>query len=81
MSTRGDEDKEFAWDFAYHLGEVCLYASAEDADLKKNDAEDRSSGRKIDAVWATKPPKVEFAICEVSGPPTNDYIRIILPTK
>ncbi|PKY13939.1 hypothetical protein RhiirB3_465742 [Rhizophagus irregularis] len=44
--------------------EVCLYASAEDADLKKNDAEDRSSGRKIDAVWATKPPKVEFAICE-----------------
>ncbi|CAB4386944.1 unnamed protein product [Rhizophagus irregularis] len=80
MSTRGDEDKEFAWDFAYHLvnsfdhgndllntnitdldlffGEVCLYASAEDADLKKNDAEDRSSGRKIDAVWATKPPKI-----------------------
>ncbi|CAG8597771.1 5057_t:CDS:10 [Ambispora leptoticha] len=102
MSTRGDEDKEFAWDFAYQLansfdhgndllytnmsermyreifltpvirslfrkkstdldlffGEVCLYASAEDADLKKNDAEDRSSGRKIDAVWATKPPKI-----------------------
>ncbi|CAB5391145.1 unnamed protein product [Rhizophagus irregularis] len=96
MSTRGDEDKEFAWDFAYHLvnsfdhgndllntnitdldlffGEVCLYASAEDADLKKNDAEDRSSGRKIDAVWATKPPKVEFAICEVSGPqPTTTF--------
>ncbi|CAG8525734.1 7537_t:CDS:2, partial [Cetraspora pellucida] len=108
LSTRGDENKEFAWDFAYHLansfdhgndllhinmsermyrkifltpvirslfqkqstdldlffGEVCLYASAEDADLKKNDAEDRSPGRKIDAVWATKPPKVEFAICE-----------------
>ncbi|PKK65267.1 hypothetical protein RhiirC2_786412, partial [Rhizophagus irregularis] len=55
-------------------GEVCLYASAEDADLKKNDAEDRSSGRKIDAVWATKPPKVEFAICEVSGPqPTTTF--------
>ncbi|CAB4491489.1 unnamed protein product [Rhizophagus irregularis] len=129
MSTRGDKDKEFAWDFAYHcrhhliiivslisaqlltlcransfdhgndllhtnmsermyreifltpvirslfrkkstdldlfFGEVCLYASAEDADLKKNDAEDRSSRRKIDAVWATKPPKVEFAICEI----------------
>ncbi|CAG8554338.1 891_t:CDS:10, partial [Acaulospora morrowiae] len=115
MSTRGDEDKEFAWDFAYQLansfdhgndllhtnmsermyreifltpvirslfrkkstdpdlffGEICLYASAEDADLKKSDAEDRSSGRKIDAVWATKPPKVEFAICEVSGPPNQ----------
>ncbi|CAG8637813.1 9116_t:CDS:2 [Rhizophagus irregularis] len=105
MSTRGDKDKEFAWDFAYHcrhhliiivslisaqlltlcransfdhgndllhtnmserIGEVCLYASAEDANLKKNDAEDRSLGRKIDAVWATKPPKVEFAICEVT---------------
>ncbi|RHZ76319.1 hypothetical protein Glove_199g193 [Diversispora epigaea] len=115
LSTRNDESKEFAWDFAYHLansfdhgndllhlnmsermyreifltpvirslfrkkstdldlffGEVCLYASAEDQDLKKNDAEERSSGRKIDVVWATKPPKVEFAICEVSGPPNQ----------
>src|SRR5437764_8133992 len=52
-------------------GEVCLFASAEDGDLKKNDAEERSSGRKIDVVWATKPPKVEFAISEVSGPPNQ----------
>ncbi|PKY42340.1 hypothetical protein RhiirA4_83202 [Rhizophagus irregularis] len=115
LSTRDDESKEFAWDFAYYLansfdhgndllhpkmsermyreifitpvirslfrkkntdldlffGEVSLYASAEDADLKKNDAEERSSGRKIDVVWATKPPKVEFAIGEVSGPPNQ----------
>ncbi|GES86594.1 hypothetical protein GLOIN_2v1768936 [Rhizophagus clarus] len=41
-----------------------LFFVAEDADLKKNDAEERSSGRKIDVVWATKPPKTEFAICE-----------------
>jgi hypothetical protein len=52
-------------------GEVCLFASAEDADLKKNDAEDRSSGRKIDVVWATKSAKIEFAISEVSGPPNQ----------
>ncbi|PKY59671.1 hypothetical protein RhiirA4_482623 [Rhizophagus irregularis] len=45
-------------DLDLFFGEVCLYASAEDADLKKNDAEDRSSGRKIDAVWTTKPPKI-----------------------
>ncbi|CAG8594137.1 4054_t:CDS:10, partial [Dentiscutata erythropus] len=58
-------------DLDLFFGEVCLYASAEDADLKKDDAEDRNPGRKIDAVWATKPPKIEFAICEVSGPPNQ----------
>ncbi|CAG8565581.1 5456_t:CDS:1, partial [Paraglomus occultum] len=49
---------------------MSLFASAEDYDLTKNDEEDRSSGRKIDIVWATSP-KLEFAIGEISGPPNQ----------
>ncbi|CAG8678716.1 22262_t:CDS:2, partial [Cetraspora pellucida] len=48
-----------------------LFASAEDFDLKKDDKENRSNGRKIDIVWATKPLKIEFAIAEISGPPNE----------
>ena len=48
-----------------------MFASAEDYDLRKTDAEDRSSGRKIDIVWLTKPPRLEFALGEVSGPPNQ----------
>ncbi|KAG9300777.1 hypothetical protein G9A89_023575 [Geosiphon pyriformis] len=53
------------------FGEVCLFASAEDYDLKKSDEEHRSIGRKIDIIWTTKPPKLEFAIAEISGPPNQ----------
>ncbi|CAG8829522.1 1553_t:CDS:1, partial [Dentiscutata erythropus] len=42
-----------------------------DFDLKKNDKENCSNGRKIDIVWATKPLKIEFAIAEISGPPNE----------
>ncbi|CAI2185194.1 10826_t:CDS:10 [Funneliformis geosporum] len=51
------------------IGEISLFASAEDYDLTKND-EDRSSGRKIDIVWTTLP-KLEFAIGEVICPPSQ----------
>jgi hypothetical protein len=50
---------------------VALFASAEDFDLSKSDAENRSVGRKIDIVWSTKPPRLEFAIGEISGPPNQ----------
>ncbi|CAJ0756595.1 3154_t:CDS:2 [Entrophospora sp. SA101] len=44
------EAKLINMNFYLLSGEVCLFASAEDADLKKNDAEEQSSGRKIDVV-------------------------------
>ena len=48
-----------------------MFASAEDFDLRKSDAESRSVSRKIDIVWSTKPPRLEFAIGEISGPPNQ----------
>ncbi|CAG8731481.1 26299_t:CDS:2 [Gigaspora margarita] len=54
-----------------YFGEKNLFASAEDFDLKKDDKKNRSNGRKIDIVWATKPLKIEFAIAEISGPPNE----------
>ncbi|CAG8500428.1 3552_t:CDS:2 [Paraglomus brasilianum] len=45
-------------DMDVFFGEVALFASAEDFDLRKSDAESRSVSRKIDIVWSTKPPGI-----------------------
>ncbi|CAG8576428.1 7688_t:CDS:2 [Cetraspora pellucida] len=58
-------------DMEIYFGEKNLFASAEDFDLKKDDKKNRSNGRKIDIVWATRPLKIEFAIAEISGPPNE----------
>ncbi|CAG8817191.1 16917_t:CDS:2, partial [Racocetra persica] len=50
---------------------VEYYLLTQDFDLKKNDKENCSNGRKIDIVWATKPLKIEFVIAEISGPPNE----------
>ncbi|CAG8829102.1 16526_t:CDS:2, partial [Gigaspora margarita] len=77
------KEKKFK-DMEIYFGEKNLFASAEDFDLKRDDKKNRSNGRKIDIVWATKPLKIEFAIAKISGPPNehqhfhyfNDKIKI-----
>ncbi|CAI2195991.1 19977_t:CDS:2, partial [Funneliformis geosporum] len=87
LSTRNDESKEFAWiilPILLIMGmtffiPICQKGCIEKIFItpvirslfrKKNMYLDLLFGE-IDAVWATKPPKVEFAICEVSGPPNQ----------
>nr|CAG8438067.1 4031_t:CDS:2 [Entrophospora candida] len=47
------------------------YYLTEDYNLKKDDNETRSTGRKIDIVWCIEPIKLEFAIGEISGSPNQ----------
>ena len=46
-----------------------MFASADDNDQNKSKDKTRSSGRKIDIIWAMRPLKLEFSISKISGPP------------
>ncbi|CAJ0746179.1 17518_t:CDS:2, partial [Entrophospora sp. SA101] len=62
---------DYTQDMATFYREKCLFASAEDYGLKKDDSETQSTGRKIDIVWCIEPIKLEFAIGEISSSPNQ----------